>query len=521
MSNAQLASLPANVHALLAARIDRLDPIPRQVLQIAAVIGREAPLAVLSEVSGVSRAEFGDVLRVLRQAELAFDTLRGGDAILNFRHPLIQDVAYRGLLSERRRTLHSAVAKAIQSHFSNRLDEYAGLLAFHLEQAGALREAAQFLIRSSIWVGANDPKQALAAWKKVAEILRKQPAAMDTDYMRMMACGQVVNFGWREGMGADEARGWFEEAAGLATAHKNMRANALIHAAYGRILAATGSADEYAQKVREAQAIAGEASDGSLEVTLSAVLCQALRLSGRLPEALAVNEAALDRIHELGKFERDMLGFDVEIWLLALRGRMIVELGRGEEAVETLDRVIGMDPGKIDPAHRFIPHLAHVEKAWSEKDAALAAAHAAKALEIAEASGTPYVRVYAQWAQGLALSTAGEHAQAASLLRETLDYAREKKAGLENEARLLSDLSSARLAIDMAPRAYELAQEAVAVAQKRNARAEECRARISKAAAARALGRMDEYDADRAEAARLMDETGARLFARALKALEG
>ena len=175
-----------------------------------------------------------------------------------------------------------------------------------------------------------------------------------------------------------------------------------------------------------------------------------------------------------------------------------------------------MDPGKIDPAHRFIPHLAHVEKAWSEKDAALAAAHAAGARD-RRGERHAHVRVYAQWARGLALSTAGKNAGGLAAA-ETLDYAREKKAGLENEARLLSDLSSARLAIDMAARPRTLRRRPSRWRRNANSRAEECRAQYRRR---RALGRMDEYDADRAEAARLMDETGARLFAQALKALEG
>ncbi len=60
-----------------------------------------------------------------------------------------------------------------------------------------------------------------------------------------------------------------------------MRANAPIHAAYGRVLAASRSADEYVAKLREAQALAGS-DDPSLVVTLNAVLCHALRLSGRM-----------------------------------------------------------------------------------------------------------------------------------------------------------------------------------------------------------------------------------------------
>jgi hypothetical protein len=91
-----------------------------------------------------------------------------------------------------------------------------------------------------------------------------------------------MNFGWR-GMSADEARIYFEEARDQAIAAGDVRANALIHGAYGRIFAAGGSADEY-----EAAAIAAEVNDPSLQVTLKAVLCHALRLSGRMSKALVV-----------------------------------------------------------------------------------------------------------------------------------------------------------------------------------------------------------------------------------------
>jgi len=515
-ANAQLAALPPNVQGLLATRIDRLEPAAKQLLQIATVIGREAPLAVLAEVAGVARGAMGEMLRELRRAELALETAHGGDPMLIIRQPLVQEVAYRSLLSDRKRKLHSAVAVAMQKHFKDRLDENAGLLAFHLEQAGDLKQAAQFLMRSAIWVGANDPRQALAAWKKVVELLADQPDGFETDYLRMMACGQVVNFSWREGVSAEEARSYFEKASALAAQLKNPRANALIHAAYGRVLAASGSADEYVRKIREAEAVAGDSSDGSLQVTLGAVLCHALRLSGRLPEALAVNDTALARADELAKFDRDMLGFDVEIWLYTLRGRILVWLGRDEEARDALDRVIALDASKVEATHRFIPHLAYVEMAWSKGDASAAAEHAAIAMQIAAESGTPYVRVYAQWMQGLAYSTAGEHARAAALLRETLDYAREKRAGLEEEARILSELSTARLATGMASRGYELANDAVELARRRCARAEECRALISRAAAARALGRLEQFEADKAAAVGLMEETGARLLATAL-----
>jgi adenylate cyclase len=64
----------------------------------------------------------------------------------------------------------------------------------------------------------------------------------------MMASGQIVNFAWREGIPAQDALIYFEEAKQLALGLGDIRANALIHAAYGRMLANGGSADEYVEK---------------------------------------------------------------------------------------------------------------------------------------------------------------------------------------------------------------------------------------------------------------------------------
>ena len=76
-----------------------------------------------------------------------------------------------------------------------------------------------------------------------------------------------------------------------------------------------------------------------MKVTLKAVLCHALRLAGRMSQALLVNIEAIDHAHEIGKFDRQMLGFDIEIWLTAMRGQTLVMLGRGDDARSYLDRV--------------------------------------------------------------------------------------------------------------------------------------------------------------------------------------
>src|SRR5262249_10300508 len=130
--------LPATVQAVLSARIDQLPETSRQTLQIAAVIGREVPLGILQEVAGGSADQVGEALLQLRRAELLYEVPRPSPGDHAFRHPLIQEVAYRSLLQGRRTSLHREVARALEQQFAARLDEYSGLIAFHLEQGGEL-----------------------------------------------------------------------------------------------------------------------------------------------------------------------------------------------------------------------------------------------------------------------------------------------------------------------------------------------------------------------------------------------
>jgi adenylate cyclase len=507
--------LPPTVQAVVAARIDRLEENAKRVLEIASVVGREISISILDFVTGLTPTELSEAAQHLRQAELLYDVPPFEQRLLAFRHPVIQEVAYKSLLRDRCRELHSAVATAIESLFKDHAEERASLLAYHLEQAGENLKAAQQNMRAAIWVGANDPSQALRSWKKVRELLLDHPPSQPINYLKMAACGQIVNFGWREGISAEDALVYFEEAKQLALALGDMRANALIHAAYGRILANGGSADEYVKMIREAKAIADQGNDPSVQITLKAVLCHALRLSGHMSEALQMNVEATERAHEIVKFDRQTLGFDVEVWLAVMRGQTLVMLGRGEEARPFLDRILQLDSGQVDALHHVIPSLAYVDLAWAEANAGLAQEHADRAFSLAIKSGNPYLRVYAQACRGLSHIVAGRLTSAIEDLSCALSFARSRKAGLENEPRILADLANAyRLNGDIES-AFSTVDKAIEVATERHARVPECLARIVRAD----LLLRSTIDDEKAEAARelerakaLMRETGAMLF---------
>ena len=513
--------LPPTVQAVIAARIDRLQDSAKKVLEVASVVGREISISILDLVTGLSPTELSEAAQHLRQAELLYDVPPFEQRLIAFRHPLIQEVAYRSLLHERRRELHSKVAQAIESLFKDHAEERASLLAYHLEQAGENLKAAQQNMRAAVWIGANDPSQALRSWQKVRELLSNLPPSQPINYLKMMASGQIINFGWREGMSSEDAGVYFEEAKQLALALGDMRANALIHAAYGRILANGGSADEYVEKIREAKAIADQGNDPSVQITLKAVLCHALWLSGRMREALQMNIEATERAHEIVKFDRQTLGFDIEVWLTVLRGRTLVMLDRKEEARPFLDRILQVESSQVDPVHHIMPSMAYVDIAWAEGNTGLAQGHADRAFSLAIKSGNPYLRVYAQACRGLAHIIAGKLTSAIEDLSDALSFARSRKAGLENEPRILADLANAyRLNGDI-ERAFTTVTQAIEIATERHARVPECLARLVHADLLMRSGTSVQETAGKRELERaheLMRETGAVIFETFIKA---
>jgi adenylate cyclase len=234
-----------------------------------------------------------------------------------------------------------------------------------------------------------------------------------------------------------------------------------------------------------------------------------------MSEALQMNIEAMERAHEIGQFDRQTLGFDIDVWLTVMRGQTLVMLGRGEEARPFLDRILQLESANVGALHHLIPSLAYVDLAWAEGNVALAQEHADRAFSIAVNSGNSYLRVYAQACRGLSHIVAGRLTSAIEDLSEALRFARSRKAGLENEPRILADLANVyRMDGDNA-KASSTVEEAIKVATERHARVPECLARIVRAQLLlRATG-----DDEKAEGARelarakgLMQETGAALF---------
>jgi class 3 adenylate cyclase/pimeloyl-ACP methyl ester carboxylesterase len=141
--------LPASVAAIIAARIDRLGAAARATLQLAAVIGEEAPLALLEAVTALPAEELHGALADLRARELLYEARLFPDIAYAFRHGLTRRVAYEGLVQETRRALHARVAAAIEARHADHLDEVVEMLAHHYEHGAVWPKAAVYFLRAA------------------------------------------------------------------------------------------------------------------------------------------------------------------------------------------------------------------------------------------------------------------------------------------------------------------------------------------------------------------------------------
>jgi transcriptional regulator with AAA-type ATPase domain/tetratricopeptide (TPR) repeat protein len=141
--------VPDTVQDVLLGRLDRLDPSSRDLLRVAAVIGREFPRRVLERVIPDAPQSLEDRIRSLRSAELIYNARVWPDAVYAFKHALTHEVAYEALPESERRSLHARIGGAVEQVYADRLSEHFGLLAHHFTQAQRWDKSLEYLLAAA------------------------------------------------------------------------------------------------------------------------------------------------------------------------------------------------------------------------------------------------------------------------------------------------------------------------------------------------------------------------------------
>jgi class 3 adenylate cyclase/tetratricopeptide (TPR) repeat protein len=141
------AAVPATLQDSLMARLDRLG-LARETAQIAAVIGRDFPFALLRAATDKGDAEIETSLANLVAAGIVFPQGRSQDRGYSFKHALVRDAAYESLLLSRRRDWHARVARALEAHFADTVANEPEVLAQHFAAAGLTAEAGDYRLKA-------------------------------------------------------------------------------------------------------------------------------------------------------------------------------------------------------------------------------------------------------------------------------------------------------------------------------------------------------------------------------------
>ncbi|MDB5612222.1 MAG: adenylate cyclase [Bradyrhizobium sp.] len=140
-------AIPTTLHASLMARLDRLASV-REVAQIGAVVGREFSYELLNTVAGLPGEKLEEALGQLVRSELIFCRGEVPQAVYTFKHALVRDAAYSGLLKSRRAALHATIADAFEQRFPEIVEAQPETLAHHLTEAGLFEKALGYWLRA-------------------------------------------------------------------------------------------------------------------------------------------------------------------------------------------------------------------------------------------------------------------------------------------------------------------------------------------------------------------------------------
>ena len=140
-------AIPMTLHASLMARLDRLGSV-REVAQLGAVVGREFSYELLNAVAGLPKEKLEEALGQLVRSELVFCQGEVPQAVYTFKHMLVRDAAYSGLLKSRRAEMHAAIADALEQRFPEIVEAQPETLAHHLSEAGLFEKAIGYWLRA-------------------------------------------------------------------------------------------------------------------------------------------------------------------------------------------------------------------------------------------------------------------------------------------------------------------------------------------------------------------------------------
>ncbi len=461
------AGVPVTVQAVLAARIDRLDPAAKQLLQVASVVGKEVSGRALGMAAGIDADRIEPVLQDLIGAGFLYEAELYPERVLAFRHPLTREVAYGTQLADGRAATHAAAAWAMIELNPERHDELSALIAGHLREGGETREAARWSARAAYWAGHSRPRDSLRLWTAVSELTDDLEEDDEVAALAINSRLLQLQYAWRVGMSSEEQARLAAEVERIATRHNDLHSRALLRVATSVRPGLPHEAGAWLAAVAETVALADEAADPHLQVAVRAAGAYAFLCTADFDGY----EKMLDEVLELAQGDRTVgagviLGSPTA-WAVMGKGMVRRERAQYEEAEELFERALQLTVEEDDPetASWVRSNQAGLRAVRGDVEGGLAIAR--RNCELTERLGDVFSRSLAlanlAWAQIAAEDYEGGLAsieEAERLYREAMDNGGEMEAWrAQMRAQALAGVGRTEEAIEVAAGAAELSRE--------------------------------------------------------------
>ena len=451
--------VPRTVQPVIAARIDRLQPVHKQLLQAATVIGTSVPFPLLQAIAELPDEALRDGLAYLQSAEFVYETSLFPEPEYTFKHALTHEVAYSTLLHERRRALHAQIMEATERLYADRLAEHTERLAHHALRGEVWDKAVSYCYQAGAKAAAKSAHgEAVARFTEALAALERLPRSGS-----VMTQAIDLRFSLRTSLSPlGEFQRSFEllrEAEAIATTLNDQARLARVFTFKALYFWSTGQQDRAIEAGEQALATAQRVGEKAPQVLATLFSGRARHARGDYVEAIrlldgVVAETDNDRGNLMGM--ANLPSVSARLWLswsLAERGEFELAMLRAQEAVYIADGVDHL-------ISRIYAYLALGIVQLRKGELARAISNLQRAQQFTERENLRMARSMIGGYLGRALTLSGRTDEAVAVLREAVDYA----AGMDlmvDQALRLAHLAEAHLHAGNAEESLRVAHRAL------------------------------------------------------------
>jgi class 3 adenylate cyclase/tetratricopeptide (TPR) repeat protein len=468
----EITQVPATVQAVLAARIDRLAPEQKRLLQCAAVIGKDVPLPLLGAIAELRADWLRQGLADLQTAEFLYETSLFPDLEYTFKHALTHEVAYGSLLQERRRALHTRIVDAIERLYPDRVAEQTERLAHHALRGEAWQKAAAYARQAGLRAaGRSAHREAVDYFEQALEASGRLPETRAT-------CQEAIDlrFDLRNSLQPlaelERSVARLHEAEALAEALGDQRrlaaAQAYLTSAYWN----EGQWDRAFASGERALAVAEAIGDITIQVQTSYRLGQTYYSLGSYRAAVGMLSRAVECLGPMTEGERFGLLGSAEVLLRTWIAMCCVELGDFAEGAAQAEEGLRISERIDHPFSLGFACYAAGLVYFAKGDYERARPVLERGAAICRSASLPLILPWVATPLGALYSLSGRQSEALALLEEGVQHAITlQRAVMQSVA--MTALGEAYLRAGRAAEALKRALESLQLARSRGERGDE------------------------------------------------